>query len=148
MEVVDASAFVEIEKANQNPSLLTKIFLEKEIYLNEEQEFKGAFRYIDHMFDQDSLGEGLGRDDDLELLLGNQKFRQFFLSPKKVEHYKQNHWQDEYDDFGDKLRYLLPQFSERGPNYHGGERIRVVNSLPLMRDFAYGVGGDDMRENA
>lgn len=48
--MVDESAFAEIEKSNVSPSLFTKIFLEKEIYTNEENEFRNSHNFIDHIF--------------------------------------------------------------------------------------------------
>ena len=74
IEVVDSSAFVEIEKSQLSPSLFTKVFLEKEIYANEDNDFKNSHKYIDYLFrakhnnDRAKIEKAEGY---LELLLGN-----------------------------------------------------------------------------
>lgn len=77
--MTDDSAFLEIEKANENPSLFTKVFLEKEIFTGKE--FRNSSSYIDYLFnsaERNAVNDVVLKDNRLELLLGNQKFRKFF----------------------------------------------------------------------
>ncbi len=61
---------MEIEKSNEPSSLFTKIFLEKEVYF-EDNEFKNNYRYIDYLFNASKRDKNSDDEDErLEYLLG------------------------------------------------------------------------------
>lgn len=93
VDVVDESAFLEIEKSRENPSLFTKVFLEKEIR-NQGKVFFDPSKYVDFLFDAKQKFEA-DRDQKeklIDLLLGNQGYRKFFLDPKTLEDFLQNRY--------------------------------------------------------
>lgn len=84
---------MEIDKSTTSPSLITKIFLEKEIY-NSENEFRNSYKYIDEFWNE-SFNKGMfsmnvEQLERIELLLGIQTFRKFFLDPNNLEEYVNN----------------------------------------------------------
>lgn len=102
MVVSDESAFLQLEKRNVAPSLITKIFLEKELrktnrILNE------SFDYIDWLFEnnlavaEDALDSGSGSgawadqlklaDERIRLAMGTQKWRRFFLTASTIRNF-------------------------------------------------------------
>ena len=85
--VSDESSFSQIEKKRLPPSLITKIFIENEIFLA-SKEFPNAHEYIDWYFEN---GQGKAKRSEtkkkiklLELLLGNQKWRSLFLAGDQI----------------------------------------------------------------
>ena len=107
--ITDESVFLEIEKANQNPSLFTKVFLEKEVHTGSE--FRNSHRYIDYLFNSEerSTTENVDeKDERLGLLLGNQGYRKFFFSPKELKEFYNNVYDNKYAQFREDLLYLLP----------------------------------------
>ena len=90
--VTDLSSFLEIENKKQPPSLVSKVYLEKEIKVTKEYEFLNANEFIDFIYQPD-----LKKDESirkLELLLGTQKWRLFMFDP----HYKNDHSSDQYGE--------------------------------------------------
>ena len=83
--VTDLSSFLEVENKKQPPSLVSKVYLEKEIKVTKEYEFLNANEFIDFMYQPDlSKAESIRK---LELLLGTQKWRLFMFDP----HYQTEH---------------------------------------------------------
>lgn len=54
--VVDESVFVESDKSSQSPNLITKVFLSKEVY-NEDDEFRNSFKYVEGYWNRDSQSQ-------------------------------------------------------------------------------------------
>lgn len=78
LAAVDASVFLEVNEENTSPSLITKVFLDKEIF-NPSREFYRWNHYVDVFF-QDSLNTQV-QEESLDLLLGNQRERKFLFGP-------------------------------------------------------------------
>ena len=87
--MVNSSAFVEADQSSTSASLFTKVFLEKEIY-SEKNEFRNNQRYIDYLFNREQKNQANLNENDkrLELLLGNQKWRQLFLGLENLQNYQ------------------------------------------------------------
>ena len=88
--VTDLTSFLEVENKKQPPSLVSKVYLEKEIKVTKEYEFLNANEFIDFIYQSD-----LNKDESirkLELFLGTQKWRLFMFDP----HFKNYHNSDQY----------------------------------------------------
>lgn len=73
----DSSVFLELEKSNRQPSLISSVFLKNEVY-NHAGDFLFWHHYIDHMFvNSDQLEV---TDENVDLLLGIQKERKFLFN--------------------------------------------------------------------
>ena len=68
MAAINANVFLEINESNTSPSLITKVFLDKEIF-KASNEFYKWNEYIDKFY-QDSLDTEIN-SEKLDLLLGN-----------------------------------------------------------------------------
>ena len=123
--VTDLSSFLEVENKKQPPSLVSKVYLEKEIKVTKEYEFLNANEFIDFIYQPD-----LKKDESirkLELLLGTQKWRLFMFDP----HFKNYHRSDQYGE--DKLKaYLLQNLlmTANPPAY--AMNGMVMEAMPMM----------------
>lgn len=88
VSVVDASAFVEVERSRESPSLFAKVYLEREVLLPKQALFSSA-RCLDHFFQADKREVRVKEAEELNLLLGNQSFRKFLYGPDRLKELKQ-----------------------------------------------------------
>ena len=156
--VSDENASLQLEKKRHPPSLITKVFLENEVYFD-SKEFLGAYKYIDWFFENGlprPSGEQLRQSNrQLDVLLGNQGWRALFLAGDKIRKIARSN-----DALGKKghYEYLLarkladlrpePEFIRfrarpmmafaRGPRGGGGGRRGRLNAVPQA--FAGGRG--------
>lgn len=135
IDVVDASAFVEIEKSRVAPSLMTKVFLDREVY-NKDREFFNAYQYIDHLFD--GSPRNTGANLKLELLLGVQAFRKFLFDPNNLRKYVNNPWNQEYQEAKYAFEYLVPGTQQRFFPFDDFMFVRK-NALPMQMNVAGGM---------
>lgn len=125
--VINESVFVESDKSSQSPSLITKIFLDKEVY-NEDNEFRNSYKYVEGYWAEDLPNQflrNITQDDRVELLLGNQKFRQFFLDPTNVDDFNRNRYEKKYEKYRGNLSYLLPISSPFIMAYDAAPRVMM-----------------------
>jgi len=111
--VTDESAFLEIEKSRENPSLFTKIFLQKEIW-NPKNQFKNSFRYIDYIFNGKSNYSEKDikiADSKLHLLLGNQSKRKFLYTPDVLQKFLNSPYDALFSNSEDYYNYLVPRMT-------------------------------------
>jgi hypothetical protein len=131
--VSDESSFLQVEKKRLPPSLITKVFLENELFF-ESKEFQGAHRYVDWFFESSSKGSKRSKkfisekNKLLDLLLGNQKWRMFFLAGNKLNRIirsnnslgkdKKGHYEyllaKRLADLKPKFRFYRRRFMRRG----------------------------------
>ena len=100
LSVTDLSAFLQVENKKQPPSLVSKVYLEKEIKPTKEFEFLNANEFLNYLY-QITENENENPEEamvKIELLLGTQKWRLFKFDP--VVKQKENHV---LYDGGDKL---------------------------------------------
>ena len=90
--VTDESGFLRIDRKRHPPSLVTKVFLENELYfpksdaaaLTLNERFENAWQYIDWFFANEQLADDPDRGLLLEYLLLTQEKQRRLLSPKKL----------------------------------------------------------------
>ena len=104
LSVTDLSAYLQVENKKQPPSLVSKVYLEKEIKATSEYEFLNANELLNYLYQitenqNDSSSESKIK---IELLLGTQKWRLFKFDPVV----KQNEKHKLYGE-GDKLSVSL-----------------------------------------
>ena len=102
----DESAFLNVDSSNKNPSLLTKIFLEKEVFTNDGK-LENSEKYIDYMFKKGATRES----DSTEIfqnLLGNQSKRQFLFDPTKLQEFINNKYSMTDQKLVNFLTFLVP----------------------------------------
>ena len=145
--VSDESSFLQLEKKRLPPSLITKVFLENELFFP-SKEFQGAHRYIDWFFDSGSAklkkAEVAKKRRLLDLLLGNQKWRLFFLAGDKLRRIirsndslgkdKKGHFEyllaRRLSDLKPKFRFFRRRFRRRG------RFPMAMNAAPRRAAFA------------
>ena len=83
LSVTDLSAFLEVESKRQPSSLVSTVYLEKEVNITKEYEFLNANEYLNYLYEtsQDSNVDGKEAKEKIELLLGTQKWRLFKFDP-------------------------------------------------------------------
>lgn len=175
--VSDESAFLQVEKRNFPPSLISKILLEKEFRGNEGT-LPNSHYLLNYLFENNSefknkeysFEEELGQteidsamknssNDKIQNLIGNQRWRQMFLSENQIKSYMNNVLSDytNYDDervffdldyyygysknvlrdkkFKGKLEYLLPhsvkKISENSYMYEQPEMEMMFDFMPM-----------------
>ena len=136
INVIDYSTYLEIKQSNLSPSLITKVFLEKEIYSKNEK-FRDSYKYIDWIYLERELEEEKNAKFfenkilDLELLLGNQKKRKFFFGPLKYSEFFKNRWNEKYKEIKKYYNYFLLNNN----NFYGGrggDPVRMMDAEPMM----------------
>ena len=135
--VTNEASFLQIEQKRLPPSLPTKVFLENELFF-ESKEFQEAGQYIDWFFENNhqklSFEQIHANNLALELLLGNQGWRKFFLAGDKITDIVNDN-----DSFGKEqkgnLEYLLARkLSDLEPHFgrFGFEDMVMMRSGPMM----------------
>lgn len=128
--VSDLNSFSKVESANQNPSLVTKLFLEKEVLVRDSY-FPNAGRYIDELFLNGGQLSQTARTL-LRNLLGNQHDRQLLFEPKKLQEYLYSKKSTKYRDLVSFFDYLIPgQRRGRSGNSNGRKRVKTVKNQPV-----------------
>ena len=83
--------YLKLSKENLDSSLITKIFLEKEIYNKNGALFK-PWKFIDEYYNADTrLNKVDSPNKDLELLLNNQNKSKLFFEARNYGEYYQNY---------------------------------------------------------
>lgn len=88
--VTDEAGFLQIDKKKHPPSLITKVFLENDLFFSKEnienlplnKRLENSKRYVDWFFQNDDSKTNQDPGRSLEYLLLNQNERKGFLSPK------------------------------------------------------------------
>ena len=147
VDVIDESAFVEVEKSRESPSLFNKIFLESEVK-NKDKIFFNAYKYIDGLFDASkrSVLNMVDVEVRLDMLLGNQGFRKLFFDPKNLEEFLKNRYDSsKYGDSRENLEKLLfsNQYSNGMPygpvaffRRGGMPNMAFADASPMMMNMA------------
>ena len=169
--VTDESAFLQLEKRNLPPSLLTKIFLEKELrgvggvlpasksYINWAFESNTDIRATEYSLLPDHLNgdDGLSltetflktqSDEKLKYLLGNQRWRQLFLSGRNLATFYSNVGGEykNYDDareFFDLDYYSTSCFQNVRQEEEAGkmEYLTPFQASQVIKDAGWKYGG-------
>lgn len=83
LSVTDLSAFLQVETKKQPASLVSQVYLEKEVKLTDEYDFANSNEFINFLYQiannqNDDVKEAQLK---IELLLGTQKWRMFLFDP-------------------------------------------------------------------
>lgn len=103
--VTNENSFSKVEPTNENPSLITKLFLEKEVMVRDGR-FPNAGKYIDELFLKGQLSDKASKM--VQNLLGNQRDRQLLFEPKKLQEYFNKKQTSKYSNLRDFFDYLIP----------------------------------------
>jgi hypothetical protein len=124
--VSDETANLQIDKKRHPPSLITKVFLENELFFK-SKEFQGAYRYLDWFFEngkkKPTKKELKEKIRLLDVMMGNQGWRMFFLA-------------------GDKLREIIDSNDALGKDKKGNFEYLLAKKLSnlgprLKRDMMF-----------
>ena len=159
VDVIDESAFVEVEKARESPSLFTKGFLENEIKLSDGI-FLNAYKYIDDLFDLSKRAKlDMSQiEARIDALLGCQSYRKFLFDPKVLEDFLLNRYNGEkYEKVREDLEKLLYSMDYNNPSGCGGGGIMYARAggpvamamaVPMMAPMAMGGAENAFADNA
>jgi hypothetical protein len=147
--VTDESGFLQVDKKKHPPSLITKIFLENDLYFSKENKnslplndrFENSSRYVDWFFRNKDHEERIltGNERALEYLLLNQSERKKFLSPKRLFDFLINKNQHLNSEKKRLYNYLLAgdysemskKFEQMKKNFEEREKISFDRILTL-----------------
>jgi hypothetical protein len=147
--VTDESGFLQVDKKKHPPSLITKIFLENDLYFSKKNKnslplndrFENSSRYVDWFFRNKDNEERIltGNERVLEYLLLNQSERKKFLSPKRLFDFLINKNQHLNSEKKRLYNYLLAgdynemskKFEQMKKNFEERERISFDQILTL-----------------
>lgn len=133
LAAVDSSVFLEVNEANTSPSLVTKVFLEKEVY-NPGGEFLFWNQYVDSLYQSEQKDKDC--EIKLDLLLGNQKARRNLFGPESKLQNNQE-VQDEklqkfYSYFGNQYGFnVMPMYDRVMFKKNIRPMAMAMNEAPL-----------------
>lgn len=149
--VSDETATLQVEKKRHPPSLVSKVFLENELFFA-SKEFQGAHRYVDWFFENGAKRpSGKAQRENnrrLDVLLGNQGWRDFFLAGDKISQIVKRN-----DSLGKKghFEYLLgKRLSDLRPKFDTRFRRRNFPIMLAMQGapMAFAARGGAMQNRA
>ena len=125
--VTDESAFLEIEKRRLPPSLFTKVFLEKELKFK-SKDFPDSSTFIDSVFDSNSPDPKVSNPRSLELLLGVQSWRTFFLTEEGLKKSASNSSQPNTSELENIIPLSCKEMCEKL-----NPPVELLRNRPMMR---------------